>query len=770
MTENSQYKVLLNFFSDGVSNLNLTLEKNNWYQCIRQNDKVFFFKKNIHYSILLFFRLFFAHENRIENVCNSFNVSCEHLNDVITDIKDIRNNFVFTLYDIGYIYEQLLSKNNIMNKGETLGLVFTPVEVVKMMAEQSLTCRLKNCNTVDDVLKLKIIDPAMGVGHMLIACVELCAKRIHQIDHTIHIAECRKMVARSCIYGVDINKLNVCIGLLLLNVQCGTDCNLNIKCNDALLNSIETIFDVDRSFKFDVVIANPPYCSLKSVGNYNTYISKLNLSRLYNTVADEKNDLYTFFVERFSDIVSDELIFILPTTFLNSTRSNKARKKLLANMHIYSVQDLSNVNVFPKHSTYTCIIHCRSRMKHSIQDTQVTAYNSLTTEKWSSTVRIPYVDELTNSLHSLFYTDSCFLTLGPLLKCNTLDKLERILSLELSTFAECEEELEVISFNTNIFKTRDTSQLGYENNNMKVESYEDVNYFKILTAGMTHPYINTWGISYSPQRSYINEAEGGVLKIKGPAKNCYAPFITNEDALKIFDHKVLFHKKLVLPQTANHFRCFYDIRNEFVCPSMTVINSKIHHEMIDNYLLYLTAWFNFPDISHLFECKFAGASISNSFSITPEAVKKVPLPCSFKTFVKDEWIKEHRTRAIIQCVKSIMEQWRMLVEYIGKVLEEYPIDPVNSKFLPKCNMIWNSQKGLFSVEKYLDFDTWKNNLGQVSNIIPEEKLLEIFELALLTLNEYECKKNEIDSYFTDMILFRGLLSGKKRKFNNITKS
>ena len=46
------------------------------------------------------------------------------------------------------------------------------------MCEQALIPLLNKCDTVQDVLKIKIIDPAMGTGHFLIIACDILAKRV----------------------------------------------------------------------------------------------------------------------------------------------------------------------------------------------------------------------------------------------------------------------------------------------------------------------------------------------------------------------------------------------------------------------------------------------------------------------------------------------------------------------------------------------------------------------------------------------------------------
>jgi Alw26I/Eco31I/Esp3I family type II restriction m6 adenine DNA methyltransferase len=94
---------------------------------------------------------------------------------------------------------------------------------------------LKNNSYANVVLKLNILDPAMGSGHFLVRATEFLADKIlsHpttalQVDKVpkglsqeqVEIAYWRRRVVESCIYGVDLNPLAVELAKLSLWLTC----------------------------------------------------------------------------------------------------------------------------------------------------------------------------------------------------------------------------------------------------------------------------------------------------------------------------------------------------------------------------------------------------------------------------------------------------------------------------------------------------------------------------------------------------------------------
>ena len=106
------------------------------------------------------------------------------------------------------------------------GSFYTPREVTAFLVRRTLQ-PLVDGRTADEILRLKVLDPAMGSGAFLVAAcryLAACAEealvregRWHRGDVTAaDRSELRREVASRCLYGVDLNPMAVQLGKLSL--------------------------------------------------------------------------------------------------------------------------------------------------------------------------------------------------------------------------------------------------------------------------------------------------------------------------------------------------------------------------------------------------------------------------------------------------------------------------------------------------------------------------------------------------------------------------
>ena len=138
--------------------------------------------------------------------------------------------------DLGDIYESLLEQRLVFSetgveprlelcnqKGErkASGSFFTPDRLVEHLVSKTVKPLLEAHSTsADEILKLRILDPAMGSGHFLVKAVDVIAEYLTShfdpVDPTAPRGETdeeraywRAQVAEHCIYGVDYNPMAV---------------------------------------------------------------------------------------------------------------------------------------------------------------------------------------------------------------------------------------------------------------------------------------------------------------------------------------------------------------------------------------------------------------------------------------------------------------------------------------------------------------------------------------------------------------------------------
>ncbi len=113
------------------------------------------------------------------------------------------------------------------DKGErkATGSYYTPDYIVRYIVENTLA-PLCEGKSVDEILSLKILDPATGSGHFLVGVVDYLAEELITHPGAAHMTETaseetelaywRRRVVESCVYGVDLNPMAVELAKLSL--------------------------------------------------------------------------------------------------------------------------------------------------------------------------------------------------------------------------------------------------------------------------------------------------------------------------------------------------------------------------------------------------------------------------------------------------------------------------------------------------------------------------------------------------------------------------
>ena len=113
------------------------------------------------------------------------------------------------------------------DKGErkATGSYYTPDYIVRYIVENTLA-PLYQGKTVDEILSLKILDPATGSGHFLVGVVDYLAEELithpdapfmtETTNAETELAYWRRRVVESCVYGVDLNPMAVELAKLSL--------------------------------------------------------------------------------------------------------------------------------------------------------------------------------------------------------------------------------------------------------------------------------------------------------------------------------------------------------------------------------------------------------------------------------------------------------------------------------------------------------------------------------------------------------------------------
>ncbi|HAO09299.1 MAG TPA: restriction endonuclease subunit M [Chryseobacterium sp.] len=220
----------------------------------------------------------------------------------------------------------------------------------------------------DWLLQLTICDPACGSGAFLNQALDFLINEHRYIDElqaklfgdAMVLSDFEKNILENNLFGVDLNEESVEIAKLSLWLRTAqpnrklNDLNNNIKCGNSLIDDPavagDKAFNWQNEFPavfekggFDVVIGNPPYVQLQSMGEMSDILSKCGY-QTYNKGAD----LYCLFYERGCQILKPYgyLGFITSNKWFRVNYGESLRKFLSTKVNPTKLIDFPGIPVF----------------------------------------------------------------------------------------------------------------------------------------------------------------------------------------------------------------------------------------------------------------------------------------------------------------------------------------------------------------------------------------------------------------------------------------
>lgn len=226
------------------------------------------------------------------------------------------------------------------------------------------------------LLQLTICDPACGSGAFLNQALDFLITEHKYIDElkaklyrvSMILSEVEKSILENNLFGVDLNEESVEIAKLSLWLRTAqpnrklNDLNNNIKCGNSLIDDPavagDKAFNWQQEFPqvfekggFDVVIGNPPYVQLQSMGAMSDILKNCS----YKTF-DSGADLYCIFTERGYQLLKDGGVqsFIMPNKWM-LVAYGKPLRKFLSKTGLRQILNFGDIQFFQEATTYVCI-------------------------------------------------------------------------------------------------------------------------------------------------------------------------------------------------------------------------------------------------------------------------------------------------------------------------------------------------------------------------------------------------------------------------------
>ncbi len=298
------------------------------------------------------------------------------------DFKAVPADILGAVYEnyLGYRLSQAkkgtrLGKDS--KKRKEQGIYYTPTFIVDYIVENALKPVLDKCKSVNDLNKIKVLDPACGSGSFLLKALETIYEKHVEFGNTADESMVKATILTSNIYGVDLDEQAIEIARLNLLLSALTSqrklplLDKNIKNGNSLISGTDEElkkyfgenyrdkkpFNWEEEFPevfaqggFDVIIGNPPYVSY-----YSKQAQKIDkevenfLRNKYEFLDDGKGKMrinsVMFFLERACFLLKKEGIFsYIIDLNIHENPFKSIRKFISENMRINEV--VSGITAF----------------------------------------------------------------------------------------------------------------------------------------------------------------------------------------------------------------------------------------------------------------------------------------------------------------------------------------------------------------------------------------------------------------------------------------
>lgn len=226
------------------------------------------------------------------------------------------------------------------------GIFFTPLKISRMIA-----------NRISEKIEtnIRIYDPCMGSGDLLLSCAKRIIKKGYSFDSNLEIIVNK-------IQGIDLYEPFVDLAKLrfiLLAAKLSEDYKYLEDYNkiSKKLKNFKTGNSLTIPLKFsknDFIIVNPPYFQTNSFGNYSWTKGKTQFAAIYIDELIKRADIGT------------QLIAILPDVLRSGTNYEKWRSHILRNCDLLKVKILGRFDEFTDVDVFLLHLEINKNLKKNL--------------------------------------------------------------------------------------------------------------------------------------------------------------------------------------------------------------------------------------------------------------------------------------------------------------------------------------------------------------------------------------------------------------------
>lgn len=133
---------------------------------------------------------------------------------------------------LGALFENLLAKMpryrerrgwilEHSSRRRTQGVFFTPPPAIRFLVRTALGPVAERCRDAQDVLHIRVVDPAVGAGFFLLEALDLLANSLRVMAPEMTPLNARRQVAQACLAGVDVDAGAVALARALIWLRVG---------------------------------------------------------------------------------------------------------------------------------------------------------------------------------------------------------------------------------------------------------------------------------------------------------------------------------------------------------------------------------------------------------------------------------------------------------------------------------------------------------------------------------------------------------------------